>query len=91
MLLADPPRGVIVHHQRAWTPDDLRRAAMAIGAFEDDESAAKFASAARAAGEHHALAFERVEYGQSGQWLEAAALGFGWDSSRHRRYIAPWS
>jgi uroporphyrin-III C-methyltransferase/precorrin-2 dehydrogenase/sirohydrochlorin ferrochelatase len=50
MLLADPPRGVIVHHQRAWMPDDLRRAAMAIGALEDDESAAKFASAARAAG-----------------------------------------
>jgi uroporphyrin-III C-methyltransferase/precorrin-2 dehydrogenase/sirohydrochlorin ferrochelatase len=50
MLLADPPRGVIVHHQRAWTPDDFRRAAMAIGAFENDEAAAKFATAARAAG-----------------------------------------
>jgi uroporphyrin-III C-methyltransferase/precorrin-2 dehydrogenase/sirohydrochlorin ferrochelatase len=50
MLIADPPRGVVVHHQRAWTPDDFRRAAMAIGAFEDDDSAANFAAAVRAAG-----------------------------------------
>jgi uroporphyrin-III C-methyltransferase/precorrin-2 dehydrogenase/sirohydrochlorin ferrochelatase len=50
MLLADPPRGIIVHHQRAWMPDDFRRAAMAIGAFENDEDAQKFATAARAAG-----------------------------------------
>jgi uroporphyrin-III C-methyltransferase/precorrin-2 dehydrogenase/sirohydrochlorin ferrochelatase len=50
MLLADPPRGIIVHHQRAWAADDFRRAAMAIGAFENDDSAEKFASAARAAG-----------------------------------------
>jgi uroporphyrin-III C-methyltransferase/precorrin-2 dehydrogenase/sirohydrochlorin ferrochelatase len=50
MLIADPPRGIVVHHQRAWTPNDFRRAAMAIGAFEDDEGAGKFAAAARAAG-----------------------------------------
>jgi uroporphyrin-III C-methyltransferase/precorrin-2 dehydrogenase/sirohydrochlorin ferrochelatase len=50
MLIADPPRGIVVHHQRAWTPSDFRRAALAIGAFEDDESAGKFAAAARAAG-----------------------------------------
>lgn len=50
MLMADPPRGVIVHHQRAWTAEDFRRAAIAIGAFEDDENAEAFATAARAAG-----------------------------------------
>jgi uroporphyrin-III C-methyltransferase/precorrin-2 dehydrogenase/sirohydrochlorin ferrochelatase len=50
MLLADPPRGIIVHHQRGWTPDDFRHAAMAVGAFEDDDGAQKFATAARAAG-----------------------------------------
>jgi uroporphyrin-III C-methyltransferase/precorrin-2 dehydrogenase/sirohydrochlorin ferrochelatase len=50
MLLADPPRGVIVHHQHTWTPDDFRRAAMAIGTFENDDDAKKFAAAARAAG-----------------------------------------
>jgi uroporphyrin-III C-methyltransferase/precorrin-2 dehydrogenase/sirohydrochlorin ferrochelatase len=33
-----------------WTADDLRDTAIAVGAFEDDESAAVFASAARAAG-----------------------------------------
>jgi uroporphyrin-III C-methyltransferase/precorrin-2 dehydrogenase/sirohydrochlorin ferrochelatase len=33
-----------------WTPDDLRGAAMAVGGFEDDEGAAAFAAAARAAG-----------------------------------------
>ena len=50
MLLADPPRGIIVHHQRAWTADDFRKAAMAIGAYDDDDSAVSFAAAARAAG-----------------------------------------
>jgi uroporphyrin-III C-methyltransferase/precorrin-2 dehydrogenase/sirohydrochlorin ferrochelatase len=50
MLLADPPRGIIVHHQRAWTPDDVRRAAMTVGACENDDDAKTFAAAARAAG-----------------------------------------
>jgi uroporphyrin-III C-methyltransferase/precorrin-2 dehydrogenase/sirohydrochlorin ferrochelatase len=50
MLMADPPRGVIVHHQRVWTAYDLRRATIAIGAFEDDEDAASFVAAAHAAG-----------------------------------------
>jgi uroporphyrin-III C-methyltransferase/precorrin-2 dehydrogenase/sirohydrochlorin ferrochelatase len=50
MLLADPPRGIIIHHQRAWAADDFRRAAMVIGAFDDNEDAQKFATAARAAG-----------------------------------------
>ena len=34
----------------AWTPDDLRSATIAVGAFEDDSGAAAFAAAARAAG-----------------------------------------
>jgi uroporphyrin-III C-methyltransferase / precorrin-2 dehydrogenase / sirohydrochlorin ferrochelatase len=46
----DPPRGQIVVTLRDWTAEDLRGAAVAIGAFEDDESAAAFAAAARAAG-----------------------------------------
>jgi uroporphyrin-III C-methyltransferase/precorrin-2 dehydrogenase/sirohydrochlorin ferrochelatase len=33
-----------------WTADDLRGAAMAVGAFEDDEGAAGFAAAARSVG-----------------------------------------
>jgi uroporphyrin-III C-methyltransferase/precorrin-2 dehydrogenase/sirohydrochlorin ferrochelatase len=33
-----------------WSPDDLRGAAMAIGGIEDDDRAAAFAAAARAAG-----------------------------------------
>jgi len=49
-LSADPPRGAISVNRRAWVTEDLRGAAVAIGAFEDDESASKFSSAARAAG-----------------------------------------
>ena len=49
-LAADPPRGAIVINRRSWSVDVLENAAVAIGAFEDDESAAAFASAARAAG-----------------------------------------
>ncbi len=49
-LATDPPRGAIVVHRCAWSAKDLENAAVAIGAFEDDESAAAFASAARAAG-----------------------------------------
>jgi uroporphyrin-III C-methyltransferase/precorrin-2 dehydrogenase/sirohydrochlorin ferrochelatase len=41
---------VEVYAVDSWTADDLRGAAIAVGAFEDDESAAAFASAARAAG-----------------------------------------
>ncbi len=33
-----------------WTPDDLHGAAIAVGGFDDDETAALFAAAARAAG-----------------------------------------
>jgi len=46
----DPPDGEIVLVDRAWESRDLAGAAIAIGAFEDDHSAALFAAAARAAG-----------------------------------------
>jgi len=46
----DAPDGEVVLIERLWMPADLTGAAMAIGAFEDDEGAAVFASAARAAG-----------------------------------------
>jgi uroporphyrin-III C-methyltransferase/precorrin-2 dehydrogenase/sirohydrochlorin ferrochelatase len=49
-IAADPPRGAIAIHPRAWTAEDLKGAAVAIGAFEDDEGAAAYAAAARAAG-----------------------------------------
>src|SRR5262245_62233980 len=49
-LAADPPRGVIVINRRPWSADVLENAAVAVGAFENDEEAATFASAARAAG-----------------------------------------
>ena len=37
-------------HRRAWTADDIPGAAIAIGACDDDDEAARFAAAARAAG-----------------------------------------
>ena len=49
-LAADPPGGAIVLHDRAWQAEDLAGAAIAVGAFEDDREAARFAAAARAAG-----------------------------------------
>ncbi|HEY6859479.1 MAG TPA: siroheme synthase CysG [Pseudolabrys sp.] len=49
-LAAEPPHGAITINRRAWVPEDLKNIAVAIGAFEDDESAAAFASCARAAG-----------------------------------------
>jgi uroporphyrin-III C-methyltransferase/precorrin-2 dehydrogenase/sirohydrochlorin ferrochelatase len=49
-VAADPPRGVVRINRRGWTADNLKGAAVAIGAFDDDESAAAFAAAARAAG-----------------------------------------
>jgi len=50
LLAIDVPAGEIVVHERAWCRDDLNGAAIAVGAFEDNESAAAFAQAARAAG-----------------------------------------
>jgi uroporphyrin-III C-methyltransferase/precorrin-2 dehydrogenase/sirohydrochlorin ferrochelatase len=49
-LAVDPPRGAILINHRSWSADVLKNAAVAIGAFEDDEGAAAFAAAARAAG-----------------------------------------
>lgn len=42
--------GAIAIFERTWMPDDLQGAAVAIGAFEDDDVAKKFSEAARAAG-----------------------------------------
>ena len=44
------PAGSVTLHQRAWTPDDLAGAAIAIGGIEDDDEATAFVAAARAAG-----------------------------------------
>ena len=49
-IASDPPRGAIVVNRRAWTAADLHGAAVAIGAFDDDDGAAAFTAAARAAG-----------------------------------------
>jgi uroporphyrin-III C-methyltransferase/precorrin-2 dehydrogenase/sirohydrochlorin ferrochelatase len=49
-VIVDPPHGEIVLFERAWTATDLAGAAVAVGAFEDDEGASAFARAARAAG-----------------------------------------
>ena len=49
-LLAEPPRDGIVLHARVWTETDLSGASIAIGAFEREEDAARFVSAARSAG-----------------------------------------
>ena len=49
-LAAEPPLGAIRINARRWAPEDLTGAAVAVGAFEDDEGAAAFAAAARAAG-----------------------------------------
>jgi uroporphyrin-III C-methyltransferase/precorrin-2 dehydrogenase/sirohydrochlorin ferrochelatase len=49
-LAAEPPRGAIALRRRAWRSADLRSAAVAVGGFDDEEEAEKFARAARAAG-----------------------------------------
>ena len=49
-LAAQPPRGPVQVHDRAWAQADLAGAAIAIGGFADDADAARFAQAARAAG-----------------------------------------
>ncbi len=49
-VAADPPRGAVTINRRGWTAADLKGAAVAIGAFENDADAAEFAAAARAAG-----------------------------------------
>ncbi len=49
-LIENPPRGAIAHSGGAWMRDDLNGAAIAVGAFDDDESAIAFVKAARASG-----------------------------------------
>jgi uroporphyrin-III C-methyltransferase/precorrin-2 dehydrogenase/sirohydrochlorin ferrochelatase len=49
-VAADPPRGAVAINRRGWTADDLKGAAVAIGAFENDVDAGEFAAAARACG-----------------------------------------
>ncbi|WP_374631168.1 siroheme synthase CysG [Pannonibacter indicus] len=50
-LLADPALSPRIHHAcRIWQPEDLTGAALAIADAEDDEDAAAFFAAARAAG-----------------------------------------
>src|ERR1700690_373634 len=49
-IASDPPRGAIAVNRRGCTAVDLRDTAVAIGAFDDDDGAASFAAAARAAG-----------------------------------------
>jgi uroporphyrin-III C-methyltransferase/precorrin-2 dehydrogenase/sirohydrochlorin ferrochelatase len=49
-LEADPPGGAITINRRAWNSEDFKEATIAIGAFDDEEDAATFASSARAAG-----------------------------------------
>ena len=49
-LAKAPSEGPVTLHARAWTPVDLAGAALAIGGFDDDSAARRFADAARAAG-----------------------------------------
>src|SRR5262245_30304457 len=49
-LAADPPRGAITIHRRVWDAADFADAAIAIGGFETDAEAERFAAAARTAG-----------------------------------------
>jgi uroporphyrin-III C-methyltransferase / precorrin-2 dehydrogenase / sirohydrochlorin ferrochelatase len=49
-LAAAPPRGAITVHDRLWMADDLTGAAIAVADCADDEAAARFSNAARAAG-----------------------------------------
>jgi uroporphyrin-III C-methyltransferase/precorrin-2 dehydrogenase/sirohydrochlorin ferrochelatase len=49
-IVADPPGGRITLHPGSWEAHDLIGAALAIGAFDNDDEASRFAAAARAAG-----------------------------------------
>ena len=49
-VAAQPPRGAIVLQHRAWRAEDFGGAAVAVGGFDDDREAQRFADAARAAG-----------------------------------------
>ena len=49
-LVASPPRGEVAVQERAWKASDLSGAAIAVADCANDEEAAAFAAAARAAG-----------------------------------------
>src|SRR5271165_4009725 len=49
-IAAQPPRGPIALHSRAWRVADMLDAALAVGEFENDQDAQRFARAARATG-----------------------------------------
>lgn len=49
-VAGNPPREAVAINRRGWTPHDINGATIAVGAFENDEEAAAFASAARAQG-----------------------------------------
>jgi uroporphyrin-III C-methyltransferase/precorrin-2 dehydrogenase/sirohydrochlorin ferrochelatase len=49
-VAAQAARAAIVLHQRAWRIEDFTGAAVAVGGFDDDAEAERFARAARAAG-----------------------------------------
>src|SRR5262245_9628077 len=40
-VIADPPQGAIALQARPWEADDVKGAAIAVGAFEDDHEAAQ--------------------------------------------------
>jgi uroporphyrin-III C-methyltransferase / precorrin-2 dehydrogenase / sirohydrochlorin ferrochelatase len=48
-IAAQAPRGAIRMQYRAWQPADLRGAALAVGGFDDEAQAQRFAHAARTA------------------------------------------
>jgi uroporphyrin-III C-methyltransferase / precorrin-2 dehydrogenase / sirohydrochlorin ferrochelatase len=51
LALADaPPRGAVVLHDRTWTASDLTGAAITVADCANEDEAAKFSAAARAAG-----------------------------------------
>ena len=49
-VAAQPPRGAIALHERAWREEDFAGAAVAVGGFDGDDEAQRFAAAAHAAG-----------------------------------------
>jgi uroporphyrin-III C-methyltransferase/precorrin-2 dehydrogenase/sirohydrochlorin ferrochelatase len=49
-LAATPPRGPVIVHEQAWHADAFNGAAIAVADCADDQEAAAFATAARAAG-----------------------------------------
>jgi uroporphyrin-III C-methyltransferase / precorrin-2 dehydrogenase / sirohydrochlorin ferrochelatase len=49
-VAAQPPRGAIALHARAWRVADMVGAALAVGEFDDDNEAQGFARAARSTG-----------------------------------------